>query len=89
MSDGQTKPRWWLIGVAAVMAVLMVFDSLGTWAGVGLCALFLASLLGYFWFRSRQPEKPAEIRCIRCGETLRPTARNCPYCGSASWTYKN
>jgi hypothetical protein len=80
------KPRWWLIGVAALLAGIFLRDSVGSWAAVGLVAVFFAVLAGYRW--SRTP-KSASIRCLKCGEALNPSARQCDVCGSASWTFKN
>jgi hypothetical protein len=75
--------------VAALLVVIFVFDSVGPAFGIGLLVVSIAGCLGYRHFRSRNPEKPPSIDCLRCGETLSLTARHCNACGSASWTLKN
>jgi ribosomal protein L32 len=79
------RPQWWLIGIAALLAGIFLFDSVGSWAAVGLAALGIAALAGYHWSRTSKPAP----RCLNCGETLNPNATECASCGSASWTYKN
>jgi hypothetical protein len=78
--------RWWLIGVATVLVALMVVDSVGWMAGVGLGVACLAGPVIYTIYRKKHPPKGPTVVCVRCGETLSSTARQCQYCGSASWT---
>jgi hypothetical protein len=77
------------MGVAALMAAIFLYESVGRAGAVALCAGSFAGFAGYRWFRSKNPAKAASVRCLTCGETLASTARQCKYCGSASWTVKN
>jgi hypothetical protein len=81
--------RWWLTAVAAAMAVLMVAGSIGLEAGACVAAAIGAGVLGYRFYRARHPATGPVVYCLRCGETLAPTARQCKSCGSASWSMKN
>ena len=76
----------WLIAVAAVLAAVVVVESAGLVPGVGLGSVCLAGILGYRFYRARNPMKGQTVYCLRCGEALPATARGCKYCGSASWT---
>jgi hypothetical protein len=80
--------RKWLIGVAGGVAAVMVVESVGLIAAAGLGAVSAAVFLGYRFYRSRNPAKGPAVYCLRCGETLLRTARQCKYCGSASWTMR-
>lgn len=80
------RPRWWLIGVAALMAAIFLYQSIGLVGEIVLVAVTVAGLAGYRLYRSRHPRGGASVRCLTCGETLAPTARACKYCGSARWT---
>jgi hypothetical protein len=80
------KPRWWLIGVAALMAAIFLSQSIGLEAFLLLGLGALAGFAGYRFYRSRNPAKAPAVRCLVCGETLASTARECKYCGSARWT---
>jgi len=80
--------RWWLIGVAAVLAAVMVLESLGLMAGIAAGSVCLAGILGYRFYRARNPSKGPAVYCLRCGELLPATARQCKHCGSASWTMR-
>jgi hypothetical protein len=83
------RPRWWLTGVAALMAAIFLYQSVGWEGTAALCVSVLAAFAGYRWYRSRGPVKASGVRCLICGETLPATARQCKHCGSASWTVKN
>ena len=78
--------RWWLIGVAAVLAVLTLVDSIGLMAGVALASVCVAGLVAYRFYRAKNPVKGPSVSCLRCGQSLSLTATQCKYCGSASWT---
>jgi len=80
--------RWWLIAVAAVLAMLMVAGSIGLEAGACLAAVIGVGMLGRRFYRARRFKGPV-VYCLRCGETLPSTARQCKFCGSASWSMKN
>ena len=80
------RPRWWLIGVAAVMAAIFLYQSMGQEGTIVLCVGAMAGFAGYRLYRSRRPAKGPSVRCLTCGETLASTARECKYCGSARWT---
>jgi len=80
------RPRWWLIGVAALLAVVFLYESIGMAGAIALAVGSIAALAVYRFYRSRKPAKPAAIRCLTCGETLPATARQCKYCGSTRWT---
>jgi hypothetical protein len=80
------RPRWWLIGVAALMAAIFLYQSIGLKGEIVLVAVTVAGLGGYRWYRSRNPRSAGSVRCLTCGETLASTARECKYCGSARWT---
>jgi hypothetical protein len=81
--------RWWWIAVAALLAMLMVADSIGLAAGLGLAVAIGAGVQGLRMYRRRFPAKGPEVYCLRCGKTLAATARECRHCGSASWSMKN
>jgi hypothetical protein len=81
--------RWWPIAVAALLAVLMVRDSIGLVTGACLAAAIGAGVLGRRWYRTRHGARGPAVYCLRCGETLPATARQCRNCGSASWSMKN
>ena len=66
----------------------MAVASLGLVAAAGLGAICGAAVLGYRFYRARNPPKRPAVYCLRCGEQLSPTARQCKYCGSASWTMR-
>jgi len=89
MTDTPRRPQWWLMGVAAVLAALFLYESVGLTAAAGLCAVSIAGLAVYRFLRARNPAKAPSVRCLTCGEILPSTARQCKYCGSASWTVKN
>jgi hypothetical protein len=80
------RPRWWLIGVAALMAAIFLYQSIGMAGAVVLVVGSIGGLVGYRYYRSRKSGKSAGVRCLTCGETLASTARECKYCGSARWT---
>jgi len=80
------KPRWWLIGVAALMAAIFLYQSIGPVGVIVLAAGSLAGCAVYRFYRARNPAKAPAVRCLTCGETLSSTARACKYCGSARWT---
>ncbi len=80
------RPRWWLMGVAALMAAIFVYQSIGLVGTIVLVAGTAASLAGYRLYRSRHARGATAVRCLTCGETLASTARQCKYCGSARWT---
>ena len=78
----------WLIAVAAVLAAVVVVESVGLMAGVGLGSACLVGIFGYRLYRARKPVKGPTVYCLRCGEALPATARSCKHCGSASWTMR-
>ena len=80
------RPRWWLIVVAALTAAIFLYQSIGLAGVMVLLAAFGAGSAGYRLYRSRRAGQAPGVRCLTCGETLSPTARNCKYCGSARWT---
>ena len=79
------RPKWWVIGIAALLAGMLLYDSLGSWAALAGGLAVIAAFLIYQSARSARPAA-ASIRCIKCGEPLNPNARRCDSCGSASWT---
>ena len=79
----------WIIAVAAILAFLLLYNAIGLTYAAGLSVISAAGLLGYRYYRARNPPEPPGIRCVRCGEKLRATARQCDACGSASWTWRN
>jgi len=70
--------------MAGLLAFLLLYSAIGTRATLGLIAAIVA---GSFLYRAMRSRSERGVRCLRCGETLPATARNCKYCGSASWTY--
>ena len=80
------RPRWWLIGVAILMAAIFLYQSIGMAGAAVLVVGSIAGLAGYRFHRTRKPGKSTGVRCLTCGETLASTARECKYCGSARWT---
>jgi hypothetical protein len=81
--------RWWLIGVATVLAALMVAQSIGWLWGAILSVSIATGAVAYRAYRQRNPEKGPVLYCLKCGQTLKATARQCDSCGSASWSWKN
>jgi hypothetical protein len=77
------------MAMAALLAFLFLAQSIGQAAAAMLSAASLAGWTGYRFFRARNPAGAPAIRCLTCGETLSATARQCKYCGGASWTVKN
>lgn len=86
MDDSPRKTQWWLIGTAAVLAVLTLFYYTGSWI---IVALFFAALGMFVTYQSRRGRKPSLFICVRCGANLNPNARQCSACGSASWTTRH
>jgi hypothetical protein len=84
-----SEKRWWLIAVAALLAVLMLAGSIGLAVSVGLAAAVGAGILGHRFYRARRPKKGPTVYCLGCGKILPSTARQCKFCGSASWSMKN
>jgi hypothetical protein len=77
------RPRWWLIGVAALMAAIFLYESVGLVGAGLLVAGFAVGTVGWRVLRWR---KVTGVKCLTCGEALASTARECKYCGSARWT---
>jgi hypothetical protein len=80
------RPRWWLMGVAALMAAIFLYESVGLVGAMALLVGTIAGSIGYRFYRSHRAGKAVGVRCLTCGETLPSTARECKYCGSARWT---
>ena len=80
------RPRWWLMGVATLMAAIFLYESIGLWGAVVLVVGGIAAFAIHRVYRTRRPPKSPGVRCLTCGETLASTARECKYCGSARWT---
>jgi hypothetical protein len=74
------------MGVAALMAAIFTYQSIGLVGAMVLGAVVIAGFGGYRFYRSRRRLKAGAVRCLTCGETLASTARACKYCGSARWT---
>jgi hypothetical protein len=47
------RPRWWLIGVAAFMAALFLYQTIGLTGEIVLVVGFAAGSVGYRIYRSR------------------------------------
>jgi ribosomal protein L37E len=84
MDDSPRRKRW-LIGTAAILAVLTLYYYTGSWM---IAALFLAAAGALIAYQGRRV-KPSSHACVRCGATLNPNARQCNSCGSASWTIRD
>jgi hypothetical protein len=80
------KPRWWLIAVAALMAAIFLYQSVGLLGALLLVAGFVVGTIAWRLYRQRVLPKGSAVRCLSCGEALAATARSCKYCGSARWT---
>ena len=80
------SPRWWLMGVAALMAAIFLYQSIGLTGAMVLVVALAAGFAGYRLYRARKGGRASGVRCLTCGETLAPTARGCKYCGSTRWT---
>jgi hypothetical protein len=74
------------MGVAALMAAIFLYESIGVVGAVVLVVGFVVVAVGWRAYRRRMPAKAPAVRCLTCGETLASTARECKYCGSARWT---
>jgi ribosomal protein L40E len=86
MDESSTKPRWWLMVTAAVLAVLTLYYFTGSWI---IVALFFAAFGAFVAYQSKRARKKPSPACLRCGANLNPNARQCNACGSASWTIRN
>ena len=86
MNDSPRKKQWWLIGTAAILAVLTLYYYTGSWL---IVALFLAAAGVLIAYQGKHRGKSAAHACLRCGATLNRNARHCESCGSASWTVRN
>ncbi len=86
MDSSLSKPRWWLIATAAILAVLTLYYFTGSWVIVALFFALLAMLLGY---QAKRTGKSRSHACVRCGAALNRNARECRSCGSASWTIRD
>jgi len=78
----------WFVLIAALLAALMLIQSVGIEAAA---ALVVATIIGMFaWraYRKRNPPAAPMNYCLRCGATLPVTARSCRACGSAAWSSK-
>ena len=78
----ESPRKTWLIGTAAILAILMLYYYTGSWLAV--LVLFIA-LAAFIVFQKRPGKRPSHS-CVRCGAKLNPNARQCDSCGSASWT---
>jgi hypothetical protein len=83
------RPRWWLIGVAAVMAAIFLYQNVGLAGTLVLGVGTLVAFAAVRWYRLRNPPQAPQVVCLVCGEALASTARQCRHCGSARWTVKN
>ena len=83
------KPRWWLILVAAAMAAIFLYQSIGRNATLLLLAGYAIGYGAYRFRQSRRSPARAANRCLTCGDTLPASARECRHCGSARWTVIN
>ena len=75
------RTRWWLVAVAAVVAAVIVIETIGFRTALLLGAVALAAVYGYRFLKRRGPPG---VYCLKCGEQLPSTARHCDYCGSAA-----
>ena len=81
-----SEKRYWLIGVAALMAAIFLYDSIGPEGVMVLAGGALVGFAGHRFWRSRNRAGGSGVRCLTCGEMLAATARSCKHCGSARWT---
>jgi ribosomal protein L40E len=86
MGESSRRPRWWLIGTAAVLAVLTLYYYTGSWIVV---ALFFGAFGAIVVYQTRGTKRVSVHACMRCGAKLNPNARQCDSCGSASWTVRH
>jgi hypothetical protein len=84
--EDSPRRKWWLIGTAAVLAVLTLYYYTDSWI---IVALFLGAAGLLVTYQARRGGKASSHACVRCGATLNPNARQCNSCGSASWTIRN
>ena len=80
------RPRWWLIGIAELLAALLLYQSIGAAGAAVLVAGSLVAFAAYRFYRSRNPVRAPLVRCLTCGEILSSSARGCKSCGSTRWT---
>jgi hypothetical protein len=78
----------WFVLIAAFLAALMLIQSVGIDAAVGLVVLTIIGCIAWRYYRKRNPPAPPTNFCLRCGATLPTTARSCKQCGSAAWSVK-
>jgi ribosomal protein L40E len=78
----------WFVLIAALLAALMLIQSVGIEAAVGLVVITIVGMFAWRWYRSRHPPKAPENFCLKCGAKLPMTARSCRECGSAAWSVK-
>jgi 4-hydroxybenzoate polyprenyltransferase len=78
---------WWIV-IAALLAALMLIQSVGVEAAAVLVVATVAGMIAWRWYRKRHPPAPPSNFCLKCGATLASTARSCKECGSAAWSSK-
>ena len=79
----------WMVLVAALLAALLLMQSVGAVPAAGLVVAAIAGSFAWRAYRRRHPPKPPEVYCLKCGALLAATARSCRQCGSASWSMRN
>jgi hypothetical protein len=81
----------WIILIAALLAALMLIQSVGIEAAAALVVAMIIGTIAWRWYRQRHPAPPPALPehcCLRCGANLPITARSCRQCGSAAWSVK-
>ena len=78
----------WMVLIAALLAALMLIQTVGLEAASGLVVATILGVIAYRYYRKRNPPKPPENYCLKCGAILPFTARSCRQCGSASWSVR-
>ena len=84
--DAVPRKKWWLIPIAGVLAVMMLYYYTGSWVAVGV---FVAAIGAFVIYQATRSAKISSHTCVRCGAALNPNARECKFCGSASWTVRD
>jgi predicted membrane channel-forming protein YqfA (hemolysin III family) len=54
------------MGVAALMAAIFLYQSIGQAGAIMLTVGALAGLAGFRFYRSRNPTKATSVRCLTC-----------------------
>lgn len=71
MDNSPRQPRWWLIGTAAILAIVTLYYYTGSWLIVVLFFIGGGLLLA---FNVRREKRRSPHACLRCGIRMHANA---------------